>query len=52
MALLLAGKQLGGLPVAIALTLAYPLALLLLGFLLPEERHSLSARGPFARSPR
>ncbi len=51
-ALLLAGKQLGGLAVSVALTLAYPPALLLLGFLLPEERRRLSSRGRFARSPR
>jgi O-antigen/teichoic acid export membrane protein len=51
-ALLLAGKAVGGLAAALALTLAYPLALLLLGFFLPEERRTLTARGPFARSPR
>ncbi|MEO5576130.1 MAG: oligosaccharide flippase family protein [Gaiellaceae bacterium] len=43
-ALLLAGKQLGGLAAALVLTLAYPLALLLLGFFLPEERRRLFAR--------
>lgn len=43
-ALLLAGKQVGGLGAAVALTLAYPVALLLLGFLLPEERRRLLAR--------
>jgi O-antigen/teichoic acid export membrane protein len=51
-ALLLAGKALGGLAAALALTLAYPLALLALGFFLPEERRRLSARARFARSPR
>ncbi|HUH15267.1 MAG TPA: oligosaccharide flippase family protein [Gaiellaceae bacterium] len=51
-ALLLAGKALGGLAAALALTLAYPLALLLLGFYLPEERRTLIARGRFARNPR
>ncbi|HUP31550.1 MAG TPA: oligosaccharide flippase family protein [Gaiellaceae bacterium] len=51
-ALLLAGKALGGLGAALGLTLAYPLALLLLGFYLPEERRKLIARAPFARSPR
>jgi Na+-driven multidrug efflux pump len=40
-ALLLAGKAVGGLAAALALTLAYPLALLLLGFYLPEERRRL-----------
>ena len=42
--LVLLGKQLGGLAAAIGLTLAYPLALLLLGFSLPEERRRLLAR--------
>ncbi len=51
-ALLLAGKAAGGLAAALALTLAYPLALLLLGFLLPEERRTLTSRGWSARSPR
>lgn len=51
-ALLLAGKAVGGLAAALALMLAYPLALLLLGFFLPEERRTLTARGRFARSPR
>ncbi len=37
-ALLLAGRALGGLAVALVLTLAYPLALALLGFYLPAER--------------
>jgi O-antigen/teichoic acid export membrane protein len=36
--LLLVGRGLGGLAAAIGLTLAYPVALVLLGFLLPEER--------------
>jgi O-antigen/teichoic acid export membrane protein len=43
LALLLAGRALGGLAVALALSLAYPLALLLLGFFLPEERSRLRA---------
>ena len=51
-ALLLAGKAVGGLAAALALTLAYPLTLLLLGFFLPEERRALSSRGWYARSPR
>ena len=42
--LLLAGKALGGLAVALALTLAYPLALLLLGFFQPQERMRLLRR--------
>ena len=42
-ALLLVGKGLGGLTAAIGLTLAYPVALVLLGFLLPEERIRLRA---------
>src|SRR5215213_2041646 len=41
--LLLAGRALGGLALALALWLAYPLALLLLGFFLPEERSRLRA---------
>ena len=41
--LLLVGKALGGLTAAIVLSLAYPLALLLLGFLLPDERSRLRA---------
>ena len=41
LALLLAGRAIGGLGAAIALTLAYPLALLILGFFLPEERRTL-----------
>jgi O-antigen/teichoic acid export membrane protein len=40
-ALLLAGKAVGGLAVALVLSLAYPLALLVLGFYLPEERRRL-----------
>jgi hypothetical protein len=43
-ALLLIGKQVGGLAAAIGLTLAYPVTLLLLGFFLPEERRRLLAR--------
>jgi O-antigen/teichoic acid export membrane protein len=42
--LLLLGKQVGGLAVALALVLAYPLVLLPLGFYLPAERARLSAR--------
>jgi hypothetical protein len=49
-ALLLAGRALGGLVVALALTLAYPLALLPLGFYLPEERRRLSGRRPPLRA--
>ena len=41
LALLLAGRGVGGLGAAIALTLVYPLALLILGFFLPEERRTL-----------
>jgi len=44
LALLLLGRQLGGFTAALGLSLAYPLALLLLGFFLPEERRSLLAR--------
>ncbi len=51
LALLLIGRQLGGLAPAILLTLAYPLALLLLGFALPEERLRLRAI-PSRTSPR
>jgi len=52
-ALTAAGKLLEvPLAAAIALVAAYPLALLLLGFFLPEERRTLSARARFARSPR
>jgi O-antigen/teichoic acid export membrane protein len=43
-ALLLLGKTAGGLAVALALTLAYPLALLALGFFQPEERARLTSR--------
>jgi len=43
LALLFGGRALGGLAVALALSLAYPLALLLLGFFLPEERSRLRA---------
>ena len=39
----------GGLPVAILLSLAYPLALLPLGFYLPGERKAISARLRLAR---
>jgi O-antigen/teichoic acid export membrane protein len=42
--LLFAGKALGGLAVALALTLVYPLALLLLGFFQPQERMRLLRR--------
>jgi O-antigen/teichoic acid export membrane protein len=51
LALLLAGRALGGLAAAIVLTLAYPLALLGLGFFLPEERRRLSARARPRRAP-
>jgi O-antigen/teichoic acid export membrane protein len=40
-ALLLAGMALGGLPAALGCTLAYPAALLVLGFFLPHERRTL-----------
>jgi O-antigen/teichoic acid export membrane protein len=40
----------GGLPVAVALSLAYPLALLPLGFYLPAERKAIGARLRPARS--
>jgi hypothetical protein len=46
--LLLIGKALGGLTAAIALSLAYPVALVLLGFLLPDERSRL--RGALSRT--
>jgi O-antigen/teichoic acid export membrane protein len=49
-ALLLAGRGLGGLAVALALTIAYPLALALLGFYLPDERRWLSGRRPPLRA--
>jgi hypothetical protein len=42
--LLLIGKAVGGLAVALALSLAYPIALLLLGFYLPEERRVAARR--------
>lgn len=48
--LLLLGKQLGGLAAALGLTLAYPLALLALGFFLPEERRRLLRRAGAIRS--
>ena len=40
-ALVVLEAQLGGLAAALGLTLAYPLALLALGFFLPEERRTL-----------
>jgi O-antigen/teichoic acid export membrane protein len=43
-ALLLAGKAVGGLAAALVLSLAYPLVLVPLGFLLPFERARLRAR--------
>ena len=51
-ALTVAGKLLD-VPLAVALVLVavYPLALLVLGFFLPEERRALSARARSARSP-
>jgi O-antigen/teichoic acid export membrane protein len=39
----------GGLPVAVPLALAYPLALLPLGFYLPSERRAIGARLRLAR---
>jgi len=52
-ALTVAGKLLDvPLAAAIVLVAAYPLALLLLGFFLPEERRTLSARVRFAKSSR
>ena len=49
-ALAVAGKLVGGgLPVAVALALAYPLALLPLGFYLPAERKAIGARLRLAR---
>ncbi len=52
-ALTVAGKLLDlPLAAAIALVAAYPLVLFLLGFFLPEERRSLSARVRFAKSSR
>jgi O-antigen/teichoic acid export membrane protein len=48
--LAVAGKLLGGgLPVALALALVYPLALLPLGFYLPAERRAIGARLRLAR---
>ena len=48
--LAVAGKLIGGgLPVALALALAYPLALLPLGFYLPAERRAIGARLRLAR---
>ncbi len=50
-ALVLVGKLAGGgLPVAIALSLAYPLALLPAGFYLPGERRAIAGRLRLARS--
>ncbi len=49
-ALLLVGKAVGGLGAALGLTLAYPLALLALGFFLPEERKRLLRRAGAVRS--
>jgi O-antigen/teichoic acid export membrane protein len=49
-ALTVAGKLVGGgLPVALAFSLAYPLALLPLGFYLPAERKAIGARLRLAR---
>jgi len=48
--LLLVGKQLGGLAVALVLLLAYPLVLLPLGFYEAAERSRLSARRPRRRA--
>jgi O-antigen/teichoic acid export membrane protein len=49
-ALVAAGKLAGGgLPVAVLLALAYPLALLPLGFYLPSERRAIGARLRLAR---
>jgi O-antigen/teichoic acid export membrane protein len=48
--LAVAGKLIGGgLPVALALALAYPLALLPLGFYLPAERRAIGSRLRLAR---
>jgi O-antigen/teichoic acid export membrane protein len=44
LALLLVGKAVGGLAAALVLALAYPLALLALGFYLPQERARLLRR--------
>ena len=50
-ALAVAGKLVGGgLPVALALSLVYPLVLLPLGFYLPAERKAIGARLRLARS--
>ena len=50
-ALVLVGKLAGGgLPVALALSLAYPLALLPAGFYLPGERRAIAGRLRLARS--
>jgi hypothetical protein len=50
-ALVLVGKLAGGgLPVAVALSLAYPLALLPAGFYLPGERRAIAGRLRLARS--
>jgi len=49
-ALVVGGKLAGaGLTVAVALTLAYPLVLLPLGFYLPAERRAIGARLRLAR---
>jgi O-antigen/teichoic acid export membrane protein len=48
-ALSVVGKLIGGLPVAVLLSLAYPLALLPLGFYLPAERKAIGARLRLAR---
>ena len=49
-ALVVVGKLAGGgLPVAVLLALAYPLALLPLGFYLPSERRAIGARLRLAR---
>ena len=50
-ALAVTGKLIGGgLPVSLALALAYPLVLLPLGFYLPAERRAIGARLRLARS--
>jgi O-antigen/teichoic acid export membrane protein len=48
-ALTVVGKLIGGLPVAVLLSLAYPVALLPLGFYLPAERKAIGARLRLAR---
>ena len=49
-ALVVAGKLIGGgLPVALALSLAYPLVLFPAGFYLPAERRAIGARLRLAR---